>query len=708
MKLFKSNNGDDNSQWVEDLLDSMEEQVIITDKKKCQLLFANAKARNKLGVDLSDEDIRCRDAIGNFYKNICNKCPALAEEKTSGYSFDIVGADDRVYSVNAADSLWEGRYNSQTLYIKDVDEQRKNIERLEHLAFLDTLTGIPNRRKFLEDFAAIEKQISGGKLTGILCIMDLDNFKSVNDTYGHNTGDLMLKEFVNYCIGLIDGKGTFYRLGGDEFLMVFNRPANGKDATVAEYDDAIKGIFRSYTLSNIETYCTVSMGIALFPKHGSDTSELLRKADIALYRAKAAGKNKLVEFVDTYDTAKRFVDIYVHILPILNTINKTVGYELVESSALSIKDESSDIMAFSSLDKTLDILGMDELTSDAKIFIGYNEQLLSPLVLQNLSKTNFVIEISEKIWSNINMLPKVVQLHKHGCQIAIDNYSADSTDKKWLDVADILKVDISKTAEGDARNIARIRSNKQLIATKVDTNEMMETAKNWGYKLFQGYYFSEPKMVKTKDIEPLRANYLMLLKIANAPGDLDFRAIAAIIENDVALSYKLLKLLNSAAIGLRYKITSIELAVAYLGEEELKKWITLLAIRGVSADRPLEIIRISLIRAYFGELLSPLLTPQLNKKTTFLLGLLSLMDVALNMPFSEVFKEISVDEVIMESLCSPEGELRFMLDFFKNYEYGNWDYVTKFADKYLLNSQSITDKYLEAVQWYNDLIKDLD
>jgi len=240
----------------------------------------------------------------------------------------------------------------------------------------------------------------------------------------------------------------------------------------------------------------------------------------------------------------------------------------------------------------------------------------------------------------------------------------------------------------------------------VDTIETFEHAKNLGFKLFQGQFFNQPIIAKKeKNIDPLRLNYLRLLKLACSDGYLDFARISEIISADLALSYKLLRLINSVSIGLRNSISSIQMAVSYLGEEKLKKWIALLALRGIFSDKPLELVRLSLIRARFGETLAPYIDPDFDPDQVFLFGMFSLLHIMLERSLEELFKEIPMSDDIQRSLLTDTGSYSPLLVFFKNYEYGNWDDVAAFVDEYGLSSETINELYIEAINWYNSLIE---
>ena len=162
---------------------------------------------------------------------------------------------------------------------------------LEKIAFFDTLTQIPNRtyiEKLLQRAIQIARREKG---SFYIAIIDLDDFKKINDTYGHNTGDRVLVESIRRIESVLRPDDTIGRLGGDEFLIIFN-------GTLEPYDlksilDRIEKVFeKPIHIDDIEYYSTVSIGISNFPHDAEDFSTLIKYADIAMYQAKSNGKNQ--------------------------------------------------------------------------------------------------------------------------------------------------------------------------------------------------------------------------------------------------------------------------------------------------------------------------------------------------------------------------------------------------------------------------------
>ncbi|KMO28280.1 diguanylate cyclase [Methylobacterium aquaticum] len=176
----------------------------------------------------------------------------------------------------------------------DVTEQRRAEQRIAHMAHHDALTGLPNRVLFHRRLAA-----AAAAGTGLLCL-DLDHFKLVNDTLGHPAGDALLREVAERLRACLGADGLVARLGGDEFAIL--SPA-GRDGLLRLADRIIAALGRPFALAGQDVTIGVSIGIALAPEHGDDPDGLLRKADTALYAAKADGRRTRRLFEPAMDAA---------------------------------------------------------------------------------------------------------------------------------------------------------------------------------------------------------------------------------------------------------------------------------------------------------------------------------------------------------------------------------------------------------------------
>ncbi len=687
------------SQALSSVLDSFDGDVVVVRNDSCEMLDLNRKAKDRLGKARNER--LCSVGYSLLFPDLCSLC---RREFGSTYECDIKGDGGRLFSLRAAKIDWVDGEKANIFFLHDVEDERRYGKHLYDLANYDPLTGIPNRQRLIADFEASEKDISSGEISGVLAMLDLDNFKEVNDTYGHNTGDAMLCRLTNHLESYPEFKDCLYRLGGDEMVLFFKNP---KDAFQSETDmhdyyySVIKKAMLTYTMPSIDVRCTISIGVSFFPQHGTTLTELLRKADIALYSAKRDGRNRVSFFEDKFDTAKKFHDMYISMKPILDKDGLTFGYELEDGSR---EQQEENVVSLNSYDRALDILGLEELHDSSVYFISYSTQLFSDTVLNNLPKNKFVIEIKYSPDYDDFTLETFEKLRELGYYIAVVDIKGRSIEPRLMKIATYFRFDVGAMSEKEMVRIIAEHPDKTFIADGVYTKERLKSAQKMGFTLFEGCFFVDSITKKEKNVELLKANYMRLLQLTIADDYIDFDEISSIISSDVALTYKLLHLINSPAVGLRTKISSILMAVAYLGEENLKQWFAILALRGVSEDEPIELLRMSLVRAKFGEALAQFFNPRRDSRHIFLMGLLSLLHIAFDKTPQELMEDIPVADPIKDSLTGSDGPYSDIMDLYKNFEYSEWDKVANFSETNNISGDVINECYINAVKWANDMV----
>lgn len=184
-----------------------------------------------------------------------------------------------------------GKKNGAVVSFHDITDLREAQERLCFFAYHDHLTGLPNRRLFHDLLEQVLKQAQrSNTLVGVL-FLDLDNFKTVNDNYGHHTGDKLLCHVVSALKECLRGSDILCRWGGDEFVI--GLPSSKKQEDVANVAEKIRDmVLRQVSGHEAGLQVSLSIGIALFPTHGNDPDRLIRDADVAMYIAKRRGKNR--------------------------------------------------------------------------------------------------------------------------------------------------------------------------------------------------------------------------------------------------------------------------------------------------------------------------------------------------------------------------------------------------------------------------------
>ncbi len=184
--------------------------------------------------------------------------------------------------------------------INDITERKQAEQEIKQLAFYDHLTQLPNRRLLLDRLEQAMANSDRDKTHGALLFIDLDNFKTLNDTLGHDKGDLLLQQVASRITAAVRESDTVARFGGDEFVVMLTGLAGDIEEAAAQAQKIgwkiIDNLNQTYSLDGYEHYCSASIGITLFVGHGSSIDDLLKVADIAMYQAKAAGRNTLCFF----------------------------------------------------------------------------------------------------------------------------------------------------------------------------------------------------------------------------------------------------------------------------------------------------------------------------------------------------------------------------------------------------------------------------
>jgi diguanylate cyclase (GGDEF)-like protein/PAS domain S-box-containing protein len=211
---------------------------------------------------------------------------------SSDYEVEMPGGESRILATNrlvVRDS--QGASRHLFVVIDDITERKKSEQRIAFMAHHDVLTGLPNRLSIMEKIEeAIARHRRRGDSFAVL-LLDLDRFKHVNDTLGHAVGDALLREIAARLKASLRETDVLARLGGDEFAIVQDRENNQREAASALADRIIDIVSKPFSIEGNEVNIATSIGIALGPEHASNSDSLMKMADLALYRAKSAGRN---------------------------------------------------------------------------------------------------------------------------------------------------------------------------------------------------------------------------------------------------------------------------------------------------------------------------------------------------------------------------------------------------------------------------------
>ena len=349
--------------------------------------------------------------------------------------------------------------------------------------------------------------------------------------------------------------------------------------------------------------------------------------------------------------------------------------------------------------------GMKKLVSDKKAFINFTEKNLLNRAPQLLPADSIVVEILETVQPTPAILEAVQELKDEGYKIALDDFVLLPGYEPLIDMADIIKVDFRITEDPEERKRLReiLPGHVRLLAEKIETEEEFHQALEYGYVLFQGYFFCKPVVLHKKKLTSNALSQIRLLKEVNRQ-DFDFSAIINVISSDTNLVHKLLTYINSVGIGLTYHISNLRQAAVLLGSGGMRRWVTLISLQTFSEDKPPELFTISLLRAKFCELIAhEIKRPDLTPDTGFLLGMFSLLDVLLSQPMEEVLKEVGLSSELNAALLGEDNILRHVLDLVIAYEQGDWDKVIACCRRENIPVEHLQPCYDEVLKWYNTL-----
>ena len=392
--------------------------------------------------------------------------------------------------------------------------------------------------------------------------------------------------------------------------------------------------------------------------------------------------------------------------PIFDVKGRVFAYELLFRSGLHNYFDSDDVdQASASVIANSNLLfTLDEMTGNTKAFLNCTEKVLLEDLMTTLPRQQAVVEILEQVEPTPQIIEACKRLKSLGYTLALDDFVYHRNFEPLLDLADIVKVDFLLSDENQQKELARqlIPRGIKMLAEKVETHEVFEQAKGMGYQLFQGYFFAKPIIISRKDIPTNKIQFLRILKDVHAE-DVDFKKLAQTIQAEVSLTYKLLKLINSAAFALRRRVTSVLQALSLLGLREIRSWVSLLSISSMADDKPAELVVSSLIRARLCEQLALPCRMGDRKSDLFLMGLFSLLDVIMSRPLDEILKEITVEEDVFAALTGIDGPLHNILQLTIAMEKGNWEMVSRLTAIMQIDEQQLPAAYREAVTWAQDI-----
>ncbi len=399
-------------------------------------------------------------------------------------------------------------------------------------------------------------------------------------------------------------------------------------------------------------------------------------------------------------------NVFVGRQPIFDVNLNVFAYELLYRAAPNAANSAGAIdgehATTTTIINTFVEIGLDKLVRDKLAAINLTEQFLLNDNRLPFSPRQVILEILEDVPVTPALISAVQRLVEKGYIIALDDYLYNSAHAPLLNLAEIVKIDLLALDEQQLKEHVRElkKYNVKLIAEKIETPQEYLYCRELGFDYFQGYFLSRPQIISAEKLPANRLTVLNLLAVLHNP-DSDADDLAEAINTDVTTSYKLLKMINSAAFNLSREIASIQQGVLLLGRRKLSSWASMLSMSSLS-DRPSEILRTAMIRAKMCELMAEK-SKERDIDRYFTVGLFSALDLLLQRPLPKLLEPLPLSDEILDGLLYHKGRLGDVLSCVMAYEISDWRNVKLNG----LTTDDILVCNIEAVTWANGVLDTL-
>ncbi|MCE3263703.1 MAG: diguanylate phosphodiesterase [Pseudoduganella sp.] len=392
--------------------------------------------------------------------------------------------------------------------------------------------------------------------------------------------------------------------------------------------------------------------------------------------------------------------------PILNRSQRLVAYELLYRNAEVHEAVVTDgAHATASVIAHASELGMTQVVGDQLAFVNVDTTGLMSDFIHFLPNDKVILEVLESVQPTPEVLRRLQELKQAGYKFALDDVAGASDAVEALrPLMDVIKVDLKQIERGSLPALARsLRNpNQKLLAEKVETVEEFRECMELGFEYFQGYYFARPVILSGKKIAPSQLSIMRLLDLLNQ--DADQREVERSVKHDPLISLNLLRLVNTPAVGARFRINSVGHALIVLGRRQLQRWLQiLLYVKGAEFDSPL--LQMATTRGKTMELVMGQVRPaeRVAADIGFTVGIMSLMDALFSVRMGEILDCVNVLDEVRDALLHREGDYGDALRLIELIERAQeGPELTGILHKLELAPSALYALQREAFEWVNE------
>lgn len=400
------------------------------------------------------------------------------------------------------------------------------------------------------------------------------------------------------------------------------------------------------------------------------------------------------------------MDIFIARQGIYDINDNVIAYELLYRDSLknSFNPLIEENEATYSVIQNISSFGLDNLTDNKKAFVNFPEELIKKNTATLLPSNKVVIEILENVKPTKEVIENLVYLKNMGYSISLDDVDSFKNIINFIGVIDIVKVDF-RLANKEERRIIELICKKykiDLLAEKIETREELEEAKELGYKYFQGYYYSKPSVFLGKDLSVKNTSIFMLLaELLKEEFDID--KVESIMKNDIALTYKFLRFINSAYFNFLQEVKSIKQAIVLIGREELRKWLSIMTFVRMSSENN-EYAKNTIIRAKLCEEIAREIKCK-EEASAFMVGLFSNIHMMIEKDVEYVVETLPLNIEIKNALLGKDNLLKDILDITIAYENMDKEEILRLSDKMNINKSKLVELYYKSIEWSIEVAK---
>lgn len=393
--------------------------------------------------------------------------------------------------------------------------------------------------------------------------------------------------------------------------------------------------------------------------------------------------------------------IYVGRQAIYDRSLKVQAYELLyrggagdRHAALNGDRATSDVLF-----NTLIGIGLDKVVGNKPAYVNLTRAFILGEHPIPFPPERCVLEILEDIEVDDALIQGIERLKEQGFSIALDDYELKPGHERLLQIADAVKIDLLACERSRLpQTLTQLREyDLSLLAEKVETQEDFNMCLELGFEYFQGYFLCKPKVLNAQRIPGNRLSILQLLSKLQSP-NASLDDLETLITQNVTLSYKIMRYVNSAYLALPRRLSSVREAVVMLGQQTIRNLTALMVMNDIY-DKPDELVRLSMVRAKMCELLAPDRNAQ---SMFFTVGLFSTLDALLDAPMSSLLDSLPLAPEVTAALLDHTGAPGDALEAVIHYERGEWECASS-----QLEPERLTQAYLESLNWADSLFNEV-